>query len=66
MIFVVEAIGSRAEAFSPARYSPLLASVSTHARAETSCAWATSVAHPSKRTSATASFGMFEGLITGP
>jgi hypothetical protein len=63
---VVEAIGSRAEAFSPASTPPLLRSVSAHARAATSCAWATSAVHAIKTVSAATSFAMFEVLITGP
>jgi hypothetical protein len=68
MILVVDAIGSRAEVFSPASTSPLLISVSAHARAATSgasCAWATSVPHTRKRASAMTNFAMFEVSITG-
>jgi hypothetical protein len=65
MILVVEAIGSLSEASSPARYSPLLTSVSTHARAAGSAQAQGATTHCRTRASATASFAVFEVWITG-
>jgi hypothetical protein len=70
MILSVEPIGSLSEAYSPARYSPLSASVSDHARAEipgpVSCARAQGAATHCKTSAAKSVAMCFDVLVTGP